>query len=339
MVPKNDLHVLVTGSTGFIGAHVVDNLLARGIKVRAAVRDVAKGQQLRTDRLAFAENLEIVQISDFKEPGSLAQAVKGIDGIIHVASPFTYDIQDNEKDLVIPALNGVKSVLAAAAKEPNITRIVLTSSFASVVDINRRAPPRFTYTGADWNPQTYDESIDKKSTPVVAYRGSKKFAELAAWDFIKSEKPQFDIVTLCPPMTFGPTVHPLNHISRLNESNSTLWQVARGSPLPVARVPFWVDVRDLAQAHVEALLRPAVGNKRYTITAPSRFSYQLASDIIKSNFEWAKIQAPGVPQEIDDSHDLDGHTAAKELGLVYRSFEESVVALVSQAATLESGSN
>ena len=109
--------------------------------------------------------------------------------------------------------------------------------------------------------------------------------------------------------------------------------MAKGDDLPVARVPFWVDGRDLARAHVEALLRPEAGNKRYTVAAPERFSYQVAADIIKKHFEWAKDQVcqPTLRQEIDHSHDLDGHTAAKELGLTYRSFEETVVETIQQA--------
>jgi nucleoside-diphosphate-sugar epimerase len=184
------------------------------------------------------------------------------------------------------------------AKNPRVQRIVLTSSFASVVDIKRRAPHRFTYTAADWNPQSYEESIDPQATPVVAYRGLKKFAELAARDFVDKEKPSFALVTLCPPMTFGPTVHPLEHMSKLNESDANLWQVAQGGELPVARVPFWVDARNLAEAHVEALLRPEARNKRSTLTAPSKIFHQLAAEIIKNRFEWAKVMVtePETPQ-------------------------------------------
>jgi hypothetical protein len=36
--------------------------------------------------------------------------------------------------------------------------------------------------------------------PVLAYYGAKKWAEVAAWDFMKEEKPQFDLVAICPPM-------------------------------------------------------------------------------------------------------------------------------------------
>lgn len=90
----------------------------------------------------------------------------------------------------------------------------------------------------------------------------------------EEKKPGFSLVTLCPPMTLGRMVHPVESIDKLNESNSMLWSIAKGeSPLPVGRVPLWVDVRDLAQAHVEALLRDEAGMKRYTPSAPERLTY------------------------------------------------------------------
>lgn len=116
----------------------------------------------------------------------------------------------------------MRAILKAAAATPSVQRIVVTSSFASVVDLNRRAPPYFTYTGDDWNPLTYEEAVDPASGAVVAYRGAKKFSELEAWEFVKTSKPHFDLVTLCPPMTFGPTCHPVDGVEHLNESNSGL---------------------------------------------------------------------------------------------------------------------
>lgn len=226
--------------------------------------------------------------------------------------------------------------MQAAVTNPNIKRIVITSSFASVLDVNRKAPPYFTYTGEDWNPLTYAEAASTETSAVVAYRGSKKFAELAAWEFVKEQKPHFDIVTLCPPMTFGPVVHSVDGADKLNESNAMLWKVASGQhPLPVARVPFWIDVRDLAVAHVEALLRSEVGGKRYVPTANDRFSYSLAAKIIEKNFDWAEGKISQQDQTIDTSHGLDGETAARELGINYRTFDQTVVDLIQQAKAME----
>ena len=329
-------YVLVTGATGFVGAHVVDILLERGCRVRGAARNMKKAEEMRQGRGSQADRLDFVQIADFTQGSSLADAVEGVDSIIHLASPLNFNAKDNEKDVVLPAIQGVKSVLHAAAKEPSIRRIVITSSFAAVYDMNREEPTKFTYTEKDWNPQSYEDSIDPNSNPVIAYRGSKKFAELEAWNFVRDQKPHFDIVTLCPPMVFGPVRHPVARLSELNESNSALWKVASGQESPQG-ITFWIDVRDLAQAHVEALLRPECGNKRYTLAAPEQYTHQLAADIIAEEFEWGKgrVAKSGHRQEIEESHDLDGQKAARDLGITYKKFRDSVVDFVSQAVEME----
>ncbi|PSN65912.1 NAD dependent epimerase/dehydratase [Corynespora cassiicola Philippines] len=329
-------YVLVTGATGFIGAHVVDELLRRGFKVRAATRSIKKSSIFKHHRPDYTEQLDFVEIGDFSRATSFDEAVKGVDSVIHVASPFSYSVKDNEKELVRPAIEGVKAIMEASAASANVKRVVLTSSFASVMDANRKAPPHFTYTAEDWNPLSYEESVAKETSAVIAYRGSKKFAELEAWNFVKERNPGFDLVTLCPPMTFGPIAHHVSVIEGLNESNANLWKVASGKELPVARVPFWVDVRDLARAHVEALLRPEAGGKRYTVASPEKFSYSLVADIVSESFTWGPQRVVQVnKQEIDGSHDLDGMTAAKELGLTYRPFRDTVKDFIEQAADIE----
>lgn len=329
-------YVLVTGATGFIGAHIVDELLARGFKVRAATRSEEKGESLKAARSRYASRLDTVLVRDFSEAASFAEAVEGVDGVIHVASPFNYSAKDNEKELVAPAIAGVKAIMDASAANPSVKRVVITSSFAAVMDADRKAPPHFTYTADDWNPLSYEETVAKSTSAIVAYRGSKKFAELEAWNFVKERNPGFDIVTLCPPMTFGPVSHPVASLNAINESNETLWKVASGKEMPVARVPFWVDVRDLAKAHVEALVRPQAGGKRYTVASAEKFSYELVARIVSEQFDWGNDRAAkGEKQVIDDSHDLDGETAAKGLGLAYTPFSDTVRDFIAQAVAME----
>ena len=82
--------------------------------------------------------------------------------------------------------------------------MIYTSSMAAIVD--RSIPdvsiPQKTYTEDDWNHMTYSEALvgDKGS----AYQAGKKFGELAAWSFIRKQKPAFDLVALCQPTIFGP---------------------------------------------------------------------------------------------------------------------------------------
>jgi nucleoside-diphosphate-sugar epimerase len=209
-----------------------------------------------------------------------------------------------------------------------------------VLNADRKAPPYFKYTGEDWNPLTFEEAAHPSTSAVIAYRGAKKFAELEAWNFIKDKKPNFDLVALCPPMTFGPVVHPVASVDKLNESNSMLWKVASGvSPLPVSRVPFWIDVRDLAAAHVGALDMKIIPQGRYIPASPERFSYGLAASIIADSFPELKGKVSQEDQVIDESHGLDGETAAKALKFEYHSFEDTVRDLVSQAISMERGGN
>ncbi|EOD52908.1 putative 3-beta hydroxysteroid dehydrogenase isomerase family protein [Neofusicoccum parvum UCRNP2] len=333
-------YILVTGATGFIGAHVVDTLLRQGYRVRGSARSQAKADAMLAARPQFKDRLDFVLVADFSGETNLDDAVKDVDAIIHVASPFTYDTTNNEAELVRPAINGVQSLLRSASTNPSIRRIVLTSSFAAVVDIDRNPDPSFTYTAADWNPLTYAESIAPTTTAVVAYRGSKKFAEQAAWEHVRAHHPPFDLVTLCPPMVFGPVAHPVAAPAALNESNAQLWGVLdRARPLPAARVPLWIDVRDLADAHVAALLRDAAGGKRYTPVAPERFSFGLAARIVRERFP-ARARSEGrepAPDEVGpgESYGLDGETARRELGVEYRAFETTVVDLVAQMEALE----
>lgn len=113
-----------------------------------------------------------------------------------------------------------------------------------------------------------------------------------------------------------------------------LWKVAQGEPLPPARVPFWIDDRDLAMAHVKALLRPSAGGKRFVPGSPERFSDDLAAKITEEEFHWAKGKVKREEQAIDESHGIDSETAARELELKYTSFRKSVVDLISQISTI-----
>ncbi|CAI4212101.1 unnamed protein product [Parascedosporium putredinis] len=137
-------------------------------------------------------------------------------------------------------------------------------------------------------------------------------------------------------MTFGPIVHPINSVDELNESSATLWSIAKGNkPLPVSRVPFWIDVRDLAKAHVEALIRPEAGGRRYVPASPERFSYAKAAQIMLDRFESLKGKVEADSQVIDESYGLDGETVAEELGLELHTFQDTVTDLISQTLAME----
>lgn len=110
----------------------------------------------------------------------------------------TKSSQNPEEDLLKPAILGTTQLLRAVHKYgPTVKRVVITSSFASVVDSSKGLRPGYVYTEDDWNPVTYEQG---RENALVGYYASKKLAEQAAWDFVRDEKPSFSITTICPPM-------------------------------------------------------------------------------------------------------------------------------------------
>ena len=79
-------YVLVTGATGYIGAHIVDELLRRGLRVRGTARSQHKAEEMLRARAQYAERLDFVLVKDLTEPGGFDDAAKGVDAIIHTAS-------------------------------------------------------------------------------------------------------------------------------------------------------------------------------------------------------------------------------------------------------------
>jgi nucleoside-diphosphate-sugar epimerase len=106
--------------------------------------------------------------------------------------------------LLDPAVIGTTGVLKSIKKSaPSVKHVVITSSFASIVDPGKGFWPGHIYSEDDWNPITLEEA---KESPTAGYRASKTFAEKAAWDFVEKEKPNFSLSTINPPMVFGPIV-------------------------------------------------------------------------------------------------------------------------------------
>ena len=101
---------------------------------------------------------------DIAAPNAFDAAVIGVDGIVHMASPFTHNV---ERDLIIPAVNGTTEILKSTYKHaPQVKRVVLTSSFAAINDFSKGLRPGHVYDESQWNPVTYEEA---KDNPRVAY--------------------------------------------------------------------------------------------------------------------------------------------------------------------------
>lgn len=229
--------VAVTGASGFVGSQIVQVLLDRGYSVRGTVRDPDNAVKVAplAELPGADERLELVA-ADLMASEGFAGAFRGCEIVMHVASPYVIDVEDPQRDLADPALKGTLNVLRAC-KDAGVKRVVLTSSVAAITD----EPDDRIYTEADWN--------SKSSLTRNPYYYSKTLAERAAWDFIDSEKPSFDLVVINPSGVIGPSV-----ASGLSTTSRMIADLLNGGVYPaIIDITFPnVDVRDVAEAHVRA---------------------------------------------------------------------------------------
>lgn len=246
--------VLVTGGSGFIGAHCILRLLADGHMVRTTVRSRAREAEVREmlrragaepgERLEFAE-------ADLTSDAGWADAVAGCAYVLHVASPFPVNQPRDADELVRPAREGTLRVLKAA-RDAGVRRVVQTSSFAAVgYGHPERATP---FDETDWT------NLDGPG--VTAYVKSKTLAERAAWDFIAREGGGLELATVNPVGVLGPVLG-----RDLSSSVELLRSLMEGAVPAAPRTWFGlVDVRDVADLHVRAMTSPAAKGERFIAT-------------------------------------------------------------------------
>lgn len=260
MLPeKPSAVVLVTGANGFIASHVVSQLLDAGYQVLGTVRSSKKAQEVLKVHGGH-QNLNIIVVNNIIDENQYITAIEAVGltpprAIIHLAAPFSYAVTDYESDLLVPAVKGTKAILDVA-QHYRAKTVVHTNSFACIYDAAAGSAPEKTYTAADWSPLTYADGVNATNAPT-AYRAAKAVAEKTAWKY-KESQPSFDLISLCPAMVFGsflPGAEP-SSITELNESDKLVWDVVRqgrDGRIPPTKAPVWVDVRDVAKAHVKAV--------------------------------------------------------------------------------------
>lgn len=232
--------ILVTGISGFIAKHCALELLTHGYGVRGTVRSMAKAEETRG---TLAKHCDVAKLS-FVEADLLADAgwtaaLHGVDGVLHLASPFPLAQPKNPDELMRPAVEGTLRVLRASASA-GVPRLVQTSSMAAVLGGHRRARTR-AFTEDDWT--------DVTAPGVTAYQRSKTLAERAARDFVNSEGKGLHFSTINPGFVLGPV------LDGDTGSSAEVIRMLLGGKYP-GTPRIWltvVDVRDVARMHRLAL--------------------------------------------------------------------------------------
>ncbi|KGO76949.1 NAD-dependent epimerase/dehydratase [Penicillium italicum] len=319
--------VLLTGGSGFIAAHIVDILLQHGFDTVVTVRSEEKGKRIIEAHPDVSnEKLSYVIVNDVAEDGAFDEAVKSnppFDYVLHTASPFHFNVQDPVKDFLDPAIKGTTGILKAIKEfAPTVKRVVITSSFAAIVNVKQH--PK-VYSEKEWNPLTWEEAMDHSHV----YLGSKTFAEKAAWAFVEKEKPNFDIATINPPLVFGPIVYYLNSLESINTSNQRLRNIVQGQmkeKIAPTGTFLWVDVRDVALAHVRAIEVPEAGGERFFVAA-GFFSNKELADIARETHPQLESKLPpaDAPSDFPENiYEIDNTKSQKILGLKYRPLKQTV---------------
>ncbi|KAL4863939.1 hypothetical protein BDV12DRAFT_206064 [Aspergillus spectabilis] len=272
---------------------------------------------------------------DVAKPGAFDTAVKNVHGVIQTATPFQiFGVEDNERDLLKPAIHGTLNILKAIQElAPQVKRVVLTSSFAAMADKSKGNWTGHVYSEQDWNPSTYEEAAAEGAPAGLAYSTAKVLAERAAWDFVKDNKPNFDIATIMPPMIYGPNINATANLKKLNTSSGDIYRLMSPqsrSTDPVPQNIFWsfVHVRDVAEAHLRAYDTPEAGGERFFI-CKGNFTYQAFVDVLRENIPEIRDRVPvgnsGNGAVPDDVYTIDVSKSEKVLGLKYHSLKETIV--------------
>lgn len=262
---NNSKPVMVTGATGYVAGWLVKRLLEEGITVHAAVRNPdseKKTAHLRALASSSPGDIKFFK-ADLLEEGSYADAMKDCEVVFHTASPFVTDVSDPQRDLIDPAVKGTANVLLSANQTPTVKRVVVTSSCAAIYTdaIDSQKAPGGMLTENIWNTTA---SLDYQP-----YSYSKTLAEKKAWD-IANAQDQWQLVTINPSFVMGPMLNPQ---ATTSESFTILKQVGDGTfkaGVPKMGIGV-VDVRDVAEAHLQAGFNPNAQGRYITSAHNSNF--------------------------------------------------------------------
>lgn len=331
--------VFVSGATGFIAQHIVKQLLEDNYKVIGSVRSSEKGEHLKSllaNAGLKAENFSYEIVKDIAAKGAFDEALKAhpeVTVFLHTASPFHFNVQDVEKELLKPAEEGTTNALNAIKEYgKNVERVVVTSSYAAITGFADLATPGKTVDESSWNPITKEQSL---RDPFNGYIGSKKLAEQIVWKYVETNKPKWGVSVVNPTYVLGPQTFEVKDKSALNTSNEVIngiLKAGKDHSQPQQVTGYFIDVRDVAKAHIVAFQKEdAIGQRLLLAAGP--VTTEKILNIIKKDF--SQIELPTLNESEKPDWDkiesiINNDKTKKILGFKFIDLEKSVDDTVSQ---------
>ncbi|KAL7942604.1 hypothetical protein V8C42DRAFT_148773 [Trichoderma barbatum] len=335
--------VLITGATGMIGFRTLVFLLEAGYKVRAAVRNQSgfdKISQLKPVA-PYASKLTSVIVPDITVPGAYDEAVKGVEYIVHIASPLASNAPpgvDYESYMIQPAIQGTVGILESATKTTGIKRVVITGSILSI------ATPATLRSNEYINEETRTPTAHGPFTNVIdAYAASKSAAFNKTKEFIAERKPSFDVNHVFPVYVLGrdDTVTTAEQIVK-GTNNMLMGPLLGTERPPIPGGPVHLD--DVARLHVLVLDPKVEGNQDFLAASHplEPLEWSDSAKIIREKFPQAAadgvFKLETVEKVVTLQTQVDSTKAEKFFGFKFKRFEEQVESVVSHYLEL-SGKN
>lgn len=297
----------MTGAGGFLGSWLLKVLLSKNYLVHGTVRDPADEKYAHWKTIDKAsENLKLFK-ADLLDYNSLCSAIKGCEGVFHVASPVpSTTVPNPEVELIEPAVKGTLNVLRAC-DEAKVKRVVIVSSMVAVC-MNPSLPKGQVMDENWWSDKEYCRATKNW------YCLSKTEAESEAWECAK--RSGLDVVTICPSLILGPILH-----SAVNASSKVLIKLLKeGYESLENKLRNLVDVRDVAEALLLVYEKPEAGG-RYICTAHEIRTEDLVEKLrnIYPNYNY--------PKSFTDEEEGINLSSEKlqRLGWSYRPLEETLI--------------
>ncbi|KAK4065597.1 hypothetical protein Trihar35433_7717 [Trichoderma harzianum] len=322
--------VFITGATGYIGTHLVGDVLKAGHRVRVAVRSQEKSQLIKELYPSATDKIEYAVVPDMSQPAAYQDALKGVSYVFHLAGAMVDKGVELERDFVDPAVNGTLSILESAKKEPSIRKVAIVSSFLSLMPMDgvMRNPFHIKANTGEKFAVDYKMAFPEGLPgQLLKYQTGKIVAHQAYRDWIKKENPKFTVVSVHPSQVFGPSLVQKSS-SELSGVNFLMWMTLQ-SDAPLT--PYlMVDVRDVSLALARIIDADVPSGTELPITGPL-YTWKQYASFISSKYPSLAIKF--APQE-EPTMTMDRDVTDKYLKVNWTPPEETITAFVDQQIAL-----
>jgi dihydroflavonol-4-reductase len=269
---------LLTGISGYIAMHCAKELLKRDYHINATVRNLDKVEDIKNALSALSLDVNKIQFfqADLLSDDNWEDAMADCEYVMHVASPYPLNQPKDESVLIKPAVEGTERVVSLAIKN-NVKKIVLTSSVVAVSVGHTKKE----YSEEDWS------FADK---PIAAYAKSKTLAEKKAWELIKNADTDTKLTVINPSGVIGPSL-----TSEISSTQLIIAGLMNGK-IPV-NLPIhigYVDVRDVALAHIKALENPNSHGERIILSNTELWHKDVSKILKEGGYKapWLTVSVP-----------------------------------------------